>query len=365
MDICFLCKQENHLLLQSELSDFLPSIQFSQTHQKGFIIAHGMSKLPKFSLYQSDFIFEQQRIVEPITLDMQESSLRKIAKIFVEQYFREIDQSILSWTIHSFYLQNDNNPNLSSLSKNTKKWILELVKERLPRAYKRYIECSDSIGVSENYHIVQFMILDSKKIVLAVNQKNMGISVYEQGISRMKWNKLAPSRSFLKIEEAFWYMKQRPQHKEVIIDLGAAPGGWTYSALSSGALVTAVDNGPIKLSLSSEMKKKITHLKQDGLSFIPKKPVDWLLCDMLIQPNQTLQTLDTWFQQRLMKYFVVNVKLPNASPMRIIQNAKTLLESAALAWWKIKSLYHDRQEITLMGSFIHRVQKPDVQMIDT
>ncbi len=365
MDIFFLCKPEYHYLLQSELSDFLPSIQFSQTNQKGFIIAHNMPELPKFSRYQSDFIFEQQRIVEPITINTQDSGLRKIAKTFVEHHFRIIDQSILPWTIHSFYLQNDNNPNLGSPSKNIKKLILELVKERLPRAYKRYIECSDAINMSEDYHIVQFMTLDSQKIALTVNQKNMGVSVYEQGISRMKWNKLAPSRSFLKIEEAFWYMNQRPNPKETIIDLGAAPGGWTYSALSSGALVTAVDNGPMKLLLSPEMKKRFTHLKQDGLSFIPKKPVDWLLCDMLIQPNQTLQTLNKWLQQRMMKHFVVNVKLPNASPLRIIQNAKALLESASLAWWKIKSLYHDRQEITLMGSFVPKVQKPNVQMIDT
>ena len=41
-------------------------------------------------------------------------------------------------------------------------------------------------------------------------------------------------------------MGLEPMPGERVCDLGAAPGGWSYSAAKRGASVVAVDNGPLK-----------------------------------------------------------------------------------------------------------------------
>ena len=66
------------------------------------------------------------------------------------------------------------------------------------------------------------------------------------GQRRMADDDAAPSRSYLKVEEAYIVLGREPQPDETVVDLGAAPGGWSYSAAKRGARVIAVDNGPLK-----------------------------------------------------------------------------------------------------------------------
>jgi 23S rRNA C2498 (ribose-2'-O)-methylase RlmM len=51
----------------------------------------------------------------------------------------------------------------------------------------------------------------------------------------------------------------------------------------------------------------------------------------------------------LARNFVFNVKLPQAQPWPVIKEALSLLSRYPWAVMKAKHLYHDRQEITLMG----------------
>ena len=55
------------------------------------------------------------------------------------------------------------------------------------------------------------------------------------GQRRMADDPLAPSRSYLKAEEAYLILGQEPAAGETVADLGAAPGGWSYSAARRGA----------------------------------------------------------------------------------------------------------------------------------
>ncbi len=47
------------------------------------------------------------------------------------------------------------------------------------------------------------------------------------------------------------------------VDLGAAPGGWTWQLAHRGLRVTAVDNGPLKGSVRDD--PLVTHVRADGL----------------------------------------------------------------------------------------------------
>jgi len=171
------------------------------------------------------------------------------------------------------------------------------------------------------------------------------------GQQRMQMDSQAPSRSYLKTEEAFRMFGHEPRANETVIDLGAAPGGWSYSALKRGAIVTAIDNGPLKDPVKSH--RNISHLKVDGIKYIYElsKPADWLLCDILEKPDIILNLLHKWVSQKWCRRFIVNIKIGREDPIGLIKKIrdpqKGILPHCKLLY--IRQLYHNREEITLMG----------------
>ena len=69
-----------------------------------------------------------------------------------------------------------------------------------------------------------------------------------------------------------------------VVDLGAAPGGWTWQLVRRAMRVIAVYNGPMNQGLLDSCL--VTHLREDGFRYRPAHPVDWLVCDMVEQPRR-------------------------------------------------------------------------------
>ena len=105
------------------------------------------------------------------------------------------------------------------------------------------------------------------------------------GIVRQSMPAEAPSRSTMKLAEAIEVFMDRSEQTRLLrqgmtaVDLGAAPGGWTWQLVKRGIRVTAVDNGPMKGVLATH--PLVQHLRQDGFKYAPRKVVDWLVCDMV------------------------------------------------------------------------------------
>ena len=169
------------------------------------------------------------------------------------------------------------------------------------------------------------------------------------GELRMKMDEAAPSRSFLKVEEAFFRMGIEPKAGETVIDLGAAPGGWSYAFAKRGAQVTAVDNGPLKITDSCI--RRIDQLHVDGLTFRLSKhqpPVDWLVSDMLIAPGEAFGLLKHWVQGHHCTKIVMNFKIPQHHPMSALMPILDWLEQHP--GLHMRQLCHDRREVTVFGN---------------
>jgi 23S rRNA (cytidine2498-2'-O)-methyltransferase len=163
----------------------------------------------------------------------------------------------------------------------------------------------------------------------------------------------APSRSYLKVEESYAIIGREPGPGEVVCDLGAAPGGWSYSAAKRGARVVAVDNGPLKGgALGNPL---IEHRRADAFGFSPAGAAayDWLFCDMLEEPHRVLQgVLSPWLRGRWCRRFVVNLKFGRVDPVLLLGELRSAASplSALAAGVRIVHLYHDREEFTVTGS---------------
>ncbi|HWV08948.1 MAG TPA: 23S rRNA (cytidine(2498)-2'-O)-methyltransferase RlmM [Pseudomonas sp.] len=178
---------------------------------------------------------------------------------------------------------------------------------------------------------------------------------WPMGIPRLKFPREAPSRSTLKLEEAWHTFIPREQWETRLsdemtgVDLGAAPGGWTYQLVRRGMLVTAIDNGPMAESLMDT--GLVQHLMVDGFTWKPKQPVDWMVCDIVEKPARSAALLETWIGEGLCREAVVNLKLPMKQRYAEVRRLLQRLEDAfAARRIKVsiacKQLYHDREEVT-------------------
>jgi 23S rRNA (cytidine2498-2'-O)-methyltransferase len=180
------------------------------------------------------------------------------------------------------------------------------------------------------------------------------------GPRRMADDELAPSRSYLKVEEAYLLLGREPQPGETVCDLGAAPGGWSYSAAKRGARVVAVDNGPLKGGALNH--PHIDHRREDAFRFGPlasdaataaRESFDWLFCDMVEDPHHVLRhIIEPWIATGACRHFVLNLKFGRVDPVALLR--ELLAPDAPLQRHspgvRIRHLYHDREEFTLVGT---------------
>jgi 23S rRNA (cytidine2498-2'-O)-methyltransferase len=176
--------------------------------------------------------------------------------------------------------------------------------------------------------------------------------VWRGGQRRMADDALAPSRSYLKIEEAFVVLGQEPATGETACDLGAAPGGWSYSAAKRGARVVAVDNGPLKGGAWDN--PLIEHRMEDAFRFAPAEGqvFDWMFCDLVEDPHHVLNNLIVpWIERRWCRRFVVNLKFGRTDPLALLREVEApgAVFARGATGVRVRHLYHDREEFTIVG----------------
>jgi len=176
------------------------------------------------------------------------------------------------------------------------------------------------------------------------------------GIVRQSMPAEAPSRSTMKLAEAIEVFMDRGEQTRLLrqgmtaVDLGAAPGGWTWQMVKRGIRVTAVDNGPMKGVLANH--PLVQHLKQDGFKYAPRKAVDWLICDMVEKPSKVATLIGEWFAAGWCKHAIFNLKLPMKQRVVALDSAlggiRTRLDEEGINFRMMaKQLYHDREEVTV------------------
>lgn len=189
-------------------------------------------------------------------------------------------------------------------------------------------------------------------------------SPWPLGIPRLKMPHEAPSRSTLKLAEAFHVflgdqLERFMQPEMRAVDLGAAPGGWTWQLTHKGLHVTAVDNADLKGELVDNAL--VRHVREDGFRYRPKKPVDWLTCDMVEQPRRIATLMAEWLAGGHARHAIFNLKLPMKKRLEEVNLCRAIIEKRLGESERpyrliIKQLYHDREEVTAYCGFVPRAR---------
>ena len=181
-------------------------------------------------------------------------------------------------------------------------------------------------------------------------------SPWPQGVMRLKFPPAAPSRSTLKLEEAWLFFLTEEARQAMLkpgmkaVDLGASPGGWTWQLANRYMKTTSVDNGPMDDALMAG--GMVTHVEGDGFTYVPDRPVDWMVCDIADKPARVIDLMTKWITRGWCRYTVFNLKLPMQKRYTTYQQCLEVLQAGCAeaelnVHIEARHLYHDREEITL------------------
>jgi len=201
---------------------------------------------------------------------------------------------------------------------------------------------------------LHLFFLSSAAVYLGVSHRENS-SAFPMGIVRLRFPRSAPSRSTLKLEEAFRTMLNEDeqayylQNGMTAVDLGACPGGWTWQLVQRGIRVNAIDNGSMDKALMDT--GMVNEIKADGFKYLPEKPVDWLVCDMVERPMHISRLICRWLSEGHCHYAAFNLKLPMKKRYPMVMDCKAYIENELALLNQpykllIRHLYHDREEVT-------------------
>ena len=203
--------------------------------------------------------------------------------------------------------------------------------------------------------VLHCVLLDGATAVLGLSDP-ANASPWPLGIPRLRAHRRAPSRSVLKLDEAFGRFLADAERAawlrpgRTAVDLGAAPGGWTWLLRRHGLEVTAIDNGPLAAELGDD--PDVRHQAADGFRFRPRGPVDWLVCDMVEQPHRVAELAAAWFERGDCRHAIVNLKLPMKKRWAAVAGHLETVGAALPPEGRLRAgqLYHDREEVTLFAT---------------
>lgn len=288
------------------------------------------------------FVFERQRL--PGAEFIEEAALKPVSEGTLSRITAKLRACDALWAVHVFETETVLADRAEGFARN----LTKLIERQLPAVAERQV----------------FRAKDADALVLQLCRTPDGLwfstaplaelsCPWPAGIPRMKDDPRAPSRSYLKIEEAFARMGDAPVAGQSAVDLGAAPGGWSLALVKRGCDVSAVDNGPLRLPEPEAGWGRLDYINANGITFEPRAPVDWLVADMLVPPGVALGLMRRWMQGRLMRRLVVNVKIPQDRAFDALKPVLDFLHSMRGSYaTQTRQLFHDRREVTVMGRLV-------------
>ncbi len=149
-----------------------------------------------------------------------------------------------------------------------------------------------------------------------------------------------PGRAYLKLWEVFTVLGKRPDAHELCVDLGSAPGGWTWVLASCGSRVISVDKAPLATQIAA--LPNVQYVQSSAFALEPETlgPVDWLCCDVACYPNRLLKMVRRWLAAGSCRNFICTIKLQGEP------DQETLSAFAAISGSRLMHLSHNKHELT-------------------
>lgn len=213
----------------------------------------------------------------------------------------------------------------------------QLIQQQLPHLSQKPIVFGTSAPRSP---LGSFALLDGNTMIYA----KQGASIYPHGEAVFMEDHInPPSRAYLKLWELFTTLDLKPKAGSRCLELGAAPGGWTWVlAEFCKAHVIGVDRAELAPRLM--VNPLVKHQQGDAFAVDPNiykaEPLDWFFSDLICYPEKLYQTVMKWLEADACKNFVCTLKFQGDEHYRIIDSFAKIPGSQLL------HLSHNKHELT-------------------
>ncbi len=335
-------------LVDELLADDLPDQQVWSV-ASGLIAARSpaLDEVDSAQLVRFEPVYSLQ--VMPAVEEITGTSVSRLANAAVDHVVEPLDAMAGRWDLH-VVVPGQIRGHRKPYMRHRADLIEAAIDSRIARIRRR-THRRRGAGVGPVAALVQVILVEPERLFVSVSPcvANPPLGVlpcrHPAGVANFEEAPEAPASSYRKLAEAFAYMGVAPAPGETVVDLGAAPGGWTWVASGCGARVTAVDRSPLDARLMA--REGVEYVRGDAFKFQPEAPVDWLVSDVVAYPERVISLVEGWCTRRDARRMVVQMKF-RGSPDRAAIGVALAKARAAGYDSRGRHLFNDRNEVTLM-----------------
>ena len=302
-----------------------------------------------------DPVFARQSM--PAAQEIKGPSIARLADGLFAACEGTLDASTRPFVIHAV-VPPGSDPSLGSRIDLIASELSDRLKERRRRTWRRMIPTETATQTfAQLGSVVQLLMTERESAWISTSTPQArhaggwNVALWPGGVAPVADDRAPPSRAYRKLEEAFQWLEDEPRPGQLCVDLGASPGGWTYTALKRGARVVAVDRAPLESPVREH--SLLTMIEGNAFTFDPAAAalprVDWLLSDVICEPARSLALMEQWISKGWCHRLVVTVKFKGQSGYGILDDVRALLVGAGCPRWRIKHLHHNKNEVTTMA----------------
>jgi 23S rRNA (cytidine2498-2'-O)-methyltransferase len=165
----------------------------------------------------------------------------------------------------------------------------------------------------------------------------------------------APSRAYLKLEEALRWSGAPVRPGDGAVEIGSAPGGASYALLQRGVDVIGIDPGamdPVVLNFKGPARffheaRSVTTVRREELP----ESVQWLLVDMNTGPDTAIYPVERLAirMENSLLGVIMTLKLNEWSFSKHIPNWLERIREMGMTRVRATQLAHNRREICVVG----------------
>ncbi len=183
----------------------------------------------------------------------------------------------------------------------------QLIADKLPHVAARPLELGE---LAPDAPLGSWTLLE-RDLVLAAGDCS---SPFPNGVPRLVEDRHGPpSRAYLKLWETFARLRLQPGPGERCLDLGAAPGGWSWLLARTGAEVVAVDRAPLAAEVDRLANVTFQQASAFGLEPAEVGPIDWWCSDIIAYPDRLLELVTRWLDSGRVRNLVCTIKFQGAT----------------------------------------------------
>ena len=297
-----------------------------------------------------DPVFARQQL--PAAIALRGASVATLAEAAYAAVEAAVDRAEGPFTLHAFAAPGVP-PEVASRATLVGRELLARLQARRRRAARAYVPPEGSAARTRELTLVLQLLLVARDQawVSAARPTPLAfgwdVAPWPAGVAPVALDRRPPSRAYRKLAEAFLWLVVAPTTGQVCVYLGGAPGGWSYVALAHGARVIAVDRAPMEPPVRGH--RGLTAIAGNAFTYVPPKPVDWLLSDVICEPARAFELMQRWLENAWCRNLVVTVKFKGADGYGVLGELPAILSAGGARRWRVKHLHHNKNEVTVMA----------------